>query len=131
MNTADCSVGHIDYAIRRRFAFQRGLPQREAVEEYYKLIKRPDVGAIALNLFDDVNKLFFDSPDRKAHLSRDFRPEDVAIGHSYFLAGDEAPLRLKLDYEIVPILREYMRDGVLLEGSEEQINALGSKPTAP
>lgn len=131
MNTADRSVGHIDYAIRRRFAFTRVLPQRAVVEQYYKAGKQPDVGGAALALFDAVSKLFVDPVNGKACLSRDFRPDDVGIGHSYFLAQDETRLRLKLDYEIVPILMEYLRDGVLLEGAEEQIAALASKLNAP
>jgi hypothetical protein len=100
------------------------------VEQYYKATKRSDVGAAALALFDAVSKLFVDPLTGKAYLSRDFRPDDVGMGHSYFLARDETRLRLKLDYEIVPILMEYLRDGVLLEGAEEQIGALASKLTA-
>src|SRR5690606_7139407 len=33
MNTADRSVGHIDYAIRRRFAFVEVLPSAEVINK--------------------------------------------------------------------------------------------------
>ena len=35
------------------------------------------------------------------------------IGHSYFLAQNITELKMKLDYEIKPILREYVKDGIL------------------
>lgn len=103
MNTADRSVGHIDYAIRRRFSFVPVPPE-------VNLITQPKTKA----LYQEVYQLF------EKYTSSDFNKEDVRIGHSYFL-GDDSELRLKLKYEIRPILLEYLRDGVLLEASEKAI----------
>lgn len=118
MNTADRSVGHIDYAIRRRFAFVDVLPKLEPVyndaKESFKL----------------VSSLFLNNPDealntgsnlvRSDFLSPDFRPEDVWIGHSYFLTdktGEEAKqeISIKMKYEVVPLLKEYLKDGILID----------------
>ena len=108
MNTADRSVGHIDYAIRRRFAFVDILPDEN-------VITNPK----AKVLFQNVAKLF--STD---YLSPDFNKKDVMIGHSYFLAKDEDELKIRLEYEIKPILKEYLKDGIFLESANEKIEEL-------
>ena len=107
MNTADRSVGHIDYAIRRRFAFVSVLPDEKIIENEQ-----------ALNIFKEVVSLF------EEHLSADFQKEDVMIGHSYFLVKDEAGLAIKLEYEIKPILKEYLKDGILTESASTSIENL-------
>lgn len=108
MNTADRSVGHIDYAIRRRFAFVDILPE-ETVIQYEK----------AKTLFNEIKSLFGND-----FLSPDFKAKDVMIGHSYFLVKDDNELKTKLDFEIKPILREYLKDGIFLETASEKIEAL-------
>ncbi|MBU1579416.1 MAG: AAA family ATPase [Bacteroidetes bacterium] len=108
MNTADRSVGHIDYAIRRRFAFIDILPDDTAIK-YEK----------ALKLFNEVQKLF-----TSECLSPDFKAKEVMIGHSYFLVDNDDDLKLKLEFEIKPILREYLKDGVFFENANELIESL-------
>lgn len=108
MNTADRSVGHIDYAIRRRFAFVDILPDENVIQN-----------PIAKRLFSDTKRLFSEK-----YLSPDFKANDVMIGHSYFLVEDEDTLRLKLEFEIKPILREYLKDGIFLEAVSDKIEML-------
>jgi DNA polymerase III delta prime subunit len=108
MNTADRSVGHIDYAIRRRFAFVDVLPDENVIEH-----------EAAKKLFNSIKSLF--SPE---FLSSDFKEKDVMIGHSYFLVKDDNEMRIKLEYEIKPILREYLKDGIFFETASERIEAL-------
>lgn len=107
MNTADRSVGHLDYAIRRRFAFVEMLPERDVIQT--------EAGK---RLFDQVEEIF------RGHLSADFRLEDVQIGHSYFMTTREEELSPRLQYEILPILTEYLKDGVLKSSSKEPIKQL-------
>jgi len=106
MNTADRSVGHIDYAIRRRFAFEDVLP---------------DISKINLeegkNLFNKVEGIF-------QEISPDFNKEDVMLGHSYFIAENLEELEKKLEYQIEPLLKEYIKDGVLNENAKEKIDGL-------
>lgn len=121
MNTADRSVGHIDYAIRRRFAFEDVPSKAEVI---------PD---IANALYEKIRALFFSIEAGKPSktLSADFQPEDVMIGHSYFIVNKDGEtlteeekterLSMKLEHEIKPILREYVRDGILLEGARTVI----------
>ncbi|SDD34131.1 ATPase family associated with various cellular activities (AAA) [Algoriphagus faecimaris] len=116
MNTADRSVGHIDYAIRRRFAFVDVHPSDQPIRE---VVKDPQTQAKALDLFQKVSLLF-----QQEYLNSDFKVEDVQLGHSYFLAEDEATLKLKLDFEIKPLLMEYVKDGILNEKASEKIKEL-------
>lgn len=106
MNTADRSVGHIDYAIRRRFAFLEVLPNEDLVPDFAK------------DHFRKVKDLFSEE-----YLNADFKRDDVQIGHSYFM-GDKKHLDFKIKNEVVPILKEYVKDGVLKEEAEEIINTL-------
>lgn len=114
MNTADRSVGHIDYAIKRRFAFVDVLPNAEVIS-YEK----------AKALFNKVSELFTEN-----YLASDFESKDVHLGHSYFLINENnelsesEQLQLKLDYEILPILNEYVKDGLLLENAKELIQEI-------
>lgn len=106
MNTADRSVGHIDYAIRRRFAFVNCPPRKSVIDD---AITDFSVKQKASELYDKVESLF----DSKS-LASDFKKNDVQIGHSYFLAKTTDELMLKKEYEIKPILIEYLKDGILL-----------------
>jgi 5-methylcytosine-specific restriction enzyme B len=111
MNTADRSVGHIDYAIRRRFAFVNILPQKLGdTEKIY----------FNTNGYEAVEKLF-----NPAVVSHDFDPADVQLGHSYFIANrieaiseekKKAIFTMKMEYEVIPILKEYLKDGVFVAG---------------
>ena len=109
MNTADRSVGHIDYAIRRRFAFMNVLPKDLSGELGERFNSE---------LFNRVSELF------DKNLSREFKKEDVQLGHSYFITS-HTPIEIRWEYEIKPILLEYVKDGVLVgEEIESTINSL-------
>ena len=116
MNTADRSVGHMDYAIRRRFAFVDILPSAEILDD---VIADETLRIIAKNLYARVSSLF-----ESDYLASDFHRNQVQLGHSYFLAEALPKLRLRLQYEIKPILREYIKDGILLNTATEIVEQL-------
>lgn len=101
MNTADRSVGHIDYAIRRRFAFVDVMPKDLSSEIGDKFHK---------TLFNTIDSLF------TTNLSAEFEKKDVQLGHSYFIDKSEngGSMNIRLEYEIKPILLEYVKDGILI-----------------
>ena len=123
MNTADRSVGHIDYAIKRRFAFVDVLPTDVAIDD---VVTDVDLKRRAKALYADVSKLFNEekTADKPTYLQSDFKSKDVQLGHSYFLVKTLSELNMKLEFEIKPILFEYVKDGVLNQEAEERIKAL-------
>ncbi len=115
MNTADKSIGGIDYAIRRRFLFFSLLPERKTILEY-KIgtfgnadteIKQQEINEKAATLFDRVAELF-----NADNLNSEYYKDDVQIGHTYFLVSSEEQLYLRFRYQMLPILREYYKDGM-------------------
>ncbi|MDR6157139.1 5-methylcytosine-specific restriction protein B [Chryseobacterium sp. SLBN-27] len=120
MNTADRSVGHIDYAIRRRFAFVDVMPK--------DLTAEMGNGEFYTALFYAVKALFTkDEYETKSDfISHEFEPKDVALGHSYFIdkSKDKGDMKVRWNYEIKPILLEYVRDGVLKTDALKKINEM-------
>lgn len=102
MNTADRSVGYIDYAIRRRFAFITLKADRNVIENYYT---DNDLKQKALAYFDQADALM--------KVSSEYEKDDLMIGHSYFLAKSEEELQNKMVFEVRPLLLEYFNDGLL------------------
>lgn len=100
MNTTDRSVGNIDYAVRRRFAFVTLRADKNL------LVERYGADSKQVKLFEAV-ELFI----RKNKTEMDF--EDLMVGHSYFFAKDDAELELRWQYEILPLLNEYIKDGIV------------------
>ena len=134
MNTADRSLGSLDYAIRRRFAF--------IAEKPFGL----DVDGFDEELFEKVSSLFVKNFDEYKEsgwdltmklepadtLSEEYKPEDVWIGHSYFLMQDEEGednTSNRLLYEVIPLLEEYVRDGVLTAEAQDVIDELYKQAT--
>ena len=35
------------------------------------------------------------------------------VGHSYFMAESTDELKMKLEYEIIPLIKEYYKDGII------------------
>jgi 5-methylcytosine-specific restriction protein B len=44
---------------------------------------------------------------------------DLLPGHAYFLAADEASLRQRFRHELVPLLDEYLRQGLVGTAASE------------
>ena len=119
MNTTDRSVGNIDYAVRRRFAFVTLKADRQIlVSKYGEESKQ-------VQLFDAV---FTFLNDDKKHPDMDI--DDLMVGHSYFMADDDNKLKLKLEYEIIPLIREYCKDGIVNVKKDELEKAFNDWKTA-
>jgi len=127
MNTADRSAGQVDYAIRRRFVFVPVLPK--ILDDATDLNGK---AKFETDLFEAVSKLFVDNYTEtdidklvpSQHLSSEFKPEDVWIGHSYFITDSQKTRNKRLRYEIKPLLREYLKDGILKASAKPDIDKL-------
>ena len=113
MNTADRSLAMVDYALRRRFAFQTLEPAfvsehgRQAFEEH--LADKGAEPGLAGRICDRMAKL-----NEKISGDKELGP-GFRIGHSYFVPGDrdvpsEDWYRHIVETQIAPLLREYWFD---------------------
>ena len=132
MNTADRSLGSLDYAIRRRFAFIAEKPFGLGVEGFDKDLFEK-VSRLFVKNFGDYKESGWDQTmklEPADTLSEEYKPEDVWIGHSYFLMQDEEDnTSNRLLYEIIPLLEEYVRDGVLTAEAQDVIDELYKQAT--
>lgn len=135
MNTADRSLGSLDYAIRRRFAFIAERPIG-LVDDRFNAELFEKVSRLFVKNFDAYKASGWDATMRLLPadtLSDEYKPEDVWIGHSYFLMQDEEGVdnsRERILYELIPLLEEYVRDGVLTADAQEVIDELYKQATA-
>ena len=108
MNTADRSLAMVDYALRRRFAFEDLEPQFGGKFQRYlkdKGVARPLIGRIEREMKELNEKIRTDED-----LGHGFE-----IGHSYFVPNVEEPpdenwRRHQVRSQILPLLREYWFD---------------------
>ena len=134
MNTADRSLGSLDYAIRRRFAFIAEKPFGLEVEGFNEELFEK-VSSLFVKNFDEYKESGWDQTlklESADTLSEEYKPEDVWIGHSYFLMQDEEGednTINRLLYEIIPLLEEYVRDGVLTAEAQDVIDELYKQAT--
>lgn len=102
MNTADRSLQNLDYAVRRRFTFEKFKSGETQIRN--KKLKKA---------FNTVRN------DIEASVARGIDPEDIMPGVSYFIVKqkaegdyDEEHFKYKMKYELIPLLNEYAKDGM-------------------
>ena len=105
MNTADRSLAMLDYALRRRFAFFDMTPAFDS--SGFRAYRK------------EVNNVKFDKLiSTIQQLNEDIKRDDslgegFCIGHSYFYTNviiNDEWLRSVIEYEIIPLLKEYWFD---------------------
>ena len=120
MNTADRSIGSMDYALRRRFSFYRLVPYPVPSADFEKQLFQQVSAFFVEGVNEDLNTL-----RRSKYLSEDFKPEDVWVGQSYFFKeAGRNNISERFKFEIKPILEEYINDGVLKEDARGLLKAI-------
>ena len=92
MNTADRSIAVVDFALRRRFAWYTIEPTFFGEGE-------------GKELFDKIARLF------EKHASDS--ELNLQPGGSYFIADNREELNAKIEYELMPLMKEYFDEGLL------------------
>ena len=107
MNTADRSLAVVDFALRRRFTWLTIRPHALDVPGFQKEY---------FEAFDIIFQKY--ASDEELNLQP---------GHSYFLAKDEAEMKERLEYELMPLIKEYINEGYLLRAKDEFSNYFYNK----
>ena len=107
MNTADRSLAVVDFALRRRFTWLTLKPHKIQSLDFQK------------NYFNDFDSLFQKyATDEELNLQP---------GQSYFIAKDENEMKTRLEFEIMPLMKEYFNEGYLLKAKDEFSNYFYNK----
>lgn len=107
MNTADRSLAMVDYALRRRFAFET-LKPAYGTGKFREYLLEADVEQ---DLVDRIDRNMH-TLNEKIRRDTDLGP-GFEIGHSYFVpeeSADEQWYRAIVETQIAPLLREYWFD---------------------
>jgi hypothetical protein len=107
MNTADRSLAVVDFALRRRFAWYSLRPESIPSTEFYK------------DDFDHFNSIF------EWYASS----EELSLqpGQGYFLAAGDEEMKNRVRYELYPLIKEYLQEGLLSSAKEEFNNYFSSR----
>jgi len=99
MNTADRSLAVVDFALRRRFAWYKLKPQILNSSNFFK---------------EDFLKFqqIFDWYASSEELN-------LQPGHAYFIADSKDEMEQRIRYELFPLIREYLSEGIMLKAKEE------------
>lgn len=99
MNTADRSLAVVDFALRRRFAWYTVKPKMISAPTFYK------------EDFIAIQEIFhwFASSNELA----------LQPGQGYFLSNSESEMTNRIKYEIFPLIKEYLQEGLLTNAKEE------------
>ena len=115
MNTADRSLAIVDYALRRRFAFETLKPAYGS-GKFREYLLEADVEPDLVDRIDRNMRAL----NEQIRQDKDLGP-GFEIGHSYFVpeeSADEQWYRAIVETQIVPLLREYWFD------RPDQVNGL-------
>ena len=101
MNTADRSLAVVDFALRRRFAWYSLKPKTIKLNNFYKddFISIQEI----FNWYASSNEL------------------SLQPGQGYFIANSEEEMKNRIRYEIFPLIKEYLQEG-LIKSSKEEFN---------
>lgn len=107
MNTADRSLAVVDFALRRRFAWYTLKPKAIISTQFFK---------------EDFNRIqeIFDWYASSTELN-------LQPGQGYFIAGSEIEMKNRIRYEIFPLIKEYLQEGLLRNAKEEFNNYFSTR----
>ncbi|MBR3045982.1 MAG: AAA family ATPase [Oscillospiraceae bacterium] len=108
MNTADRSLAVVDFALRRRFAWYTMYPKAIQADS-------------GMHFCNDEYRAIADIFERYA------TDEELNLqpGQAYFIVSEdhaEYQMKNRMKYEIMPLIKEYLADGLLSRAKDEFVN---------
>lgn len=107
MNTADRSLAVVDFALRRRFAWYTLRPltinSRQFFDEDFTRIQE------IFDWYASSNEL------------------SLQPGQGYFIASSEEEMKNRIKYEIFPLIKEYLQEGLIRNAKEEFNNYFSNR----
>ncbi|MEM0489409.1 MAG: AAA family ATPase [Candidatus Bathyarchaeia archaeon] len=109
MNSADKNIGDLDHALRRRFLFYKLKPNPNLLKEVLRKGLGSELADELVSLFVNLNEIFEEK----------LKKPDFAVGHTYFFPAEsfikeaKEHLRMRLKFEVKPLLEEYQSEGIL------------------
>lgn len=107
MNTADRSLAVVDFALRRRFAWYTLKPKAIKSKQFFN---------------EDFSRIqeIFDWYASSTELN-------LQPGQGYFIADTEEEMKNRIRYEIFPLIKEYLQEGLLRNAKEEFNNYFSNR----
>lgn len=99
MNTADRSLAVVDFALRRRFAWYNMKPQ---------IINDPQFRKEEFIEMQEIFNWYASSDELQ-----------LQPGQGYFIASNESEMKKRIRYEIMPLIKEYLQEGLMRNAKEE------------
>lgn len=123
MNTADRSLAVVDFALRRRFAWYSKAPK--VIDGPSKRLENVSVNKIT------EGKYFFKEDfaiiDEIFNWYASSSELNLQPGEGYFIASSEEEMKNRIRYEIFPLIKEYLQEGLLRNAKEEFNNYFSSR----
>ena len=123
MNTADRSLAVVDFALRRRFAWYSKTPK--IIDGTSKRLENVSVNKITEEEFffkedfaviEEIFNWYASSPEL-----------NLQPGEGYFIASSEDEMKNRIRYEIFPLIKEYLQEGLLRNAKEELNNYFSTR----
>ena len=105
MNTADRSLAVVDFALRRRFAWYNLVPKQIEPKD---LINNEKFHKKDFEKIQEIFQWYASSNELT-----------LQPGQGYFIAATDEEMTNRIKYEIFPLIKEYLQEGLLASAKEE------------